>query len=425
MMSRIHSAALAAIAILSLTSIAFAADLAVKAPPGAPAPPPLSGYIELYSGGGATTDQVDPPSLFVTPFKNRFDDWVLGGAGRGNWWATQNLNLQLDIQAEGNSYKMPSSLLDPGTNHNFSTVSYLAAVHANFRDPQMGLLGAFGGVGDVSGNTLTAIGTNSSGVRHALGGLEGQYYWNMLTLYGQGGYDSTLDFGNSTVVTNAHAWFGRGTARYFVTPDFMLEGTGQYANGRMEFGPFFGSLTNSFNTWLWRAKAEWRPGPLPFSFFATYEGSRTEFGTSPQSQTTGEKVTDNRFMGGVRLYLGTDTLLANDRHGTSLDVIDPLGSPTSPLMLFPAGQVVFVSDARLKRDISQVGQLDNGLNLYSYRYLWSDTVYVGVMAQEVALIRPDAVVHGADGYLRVDYGRLRTHLMTLPEWSAAAAGRRL
>ena len=34
----------------------------------------------------------------------------------------------------------------------------------------------------------------------------------------------------------------------------------------------------------------------------------------------------------------------------------------------------------------------SGLGLYSYRYLWSDTVYVGVMAQEVALIHPDAVV---------------------------------
>jgi hypothetical protein len=44
--------------------------------------------------------------------------------------------------------------------------------------------------------------------------------------------------------------------------------------------------------------------------------------------------------------------------------------------------------------------------------LWSDTVYVGVMAQEVALIDPDAVVHGVDGYLRVDYARLGSKLVT-------------
>ena len=32
----------------------------------------------------------------------------------------------------------------------------------------------------------------------------------------------------------------------------------------------------------------------------------------------------------------------------------------------------------------QVGELDGGINLYRYRYLWNDTIYVGVMAQEVA-----------------------------------------
>jgi outer membrane immunogenic protein len=77
------------------------------------------------------------------------------------------------------------------------------------------------------------------------------------------------------------------------------------------------------------------------------------------------------------------------------------------------------SDARLKRDIVLVARLDDGLGLYQYRYLWSDTVYVGVMAQEVALIHPDAIVRGdLDDYLRVDYGRLGLKLMTLPEWES-------
>jgi hypothetical protein len=58
--------------------------------------------------------------------------------------------------------------------------------------------------------------------------------------------------------------------------------------------------------------------------------------------------------------------------------------------------------------------------------LWSDTVYVGVMAQEVALIRPDAVVRDSlDDYLRVDYDRLGLKLMTLPEWEAAGKGEHL
>lgn len=40
------------------------------------------------------------------------------------------------------------------------------------------------------------------------------------------------------------------------------------------------------------------------------------------------------------------------------------------------------------------------------------------MAQEVALLVPEAVVRGTDGYLRVDYARLGTRLMTLAAWSA-------
>lgn len=78
------------------------------------------------------------------------------------------------------------------------------------------------------------------------------------------------------------------------------------------------------------------------------------------------------------------------------------------------------SDIRLKRDIVDVGHLGNGIGLYRYRYIWSDQVYVGVMAQEVAEIVPDAVVYGDDGYLRVDYARLGLRLITWEEWVAGA-----
>src|SRR5258708_3427501 len=78
-----------------------------------------------------------------------------------------------------------------------------------------------------------------------------------------------------------------------------------------------------------------------------------------------------------------------------------------------------VSDIRLKRDIAALGPHANGINLYRFRYLWSDTVHVGVMAQEVAAARPDAVRQGADGYLRVDYARLGLRMRTWDEWAAA------
>ena len=84
------------------------------------------------------------------------------------------------------------------------------------------------------------------------------------------------------------------------------------------------------------------------------------------------------------------------------------------------------SDMRLKRDVVLVERLDNGLGIYRYRYVWSDTVYVGVMAQEVALLRPDAIVRDTlDDYLRVDYSRLGLKLMTWPQWEAVSKGERI
>jgi hypothetical protein len=78
------------------------------------------------------------------------------------------------------------------------------------------------------------------------------------------------------------------------------------------------------------------------------------------------------------------------------------------------------SDIRLKRDMTRVGWLPNGLGLYRYRYLFSDTPYDGIVAQEVASVCPDAVVRGEDGYLRVDYGRLGLRLQSWNEWVATA-----
>ena len=83
------------------------------------------------------------------------------------------------------------------------------------------------------------------------------------------------------------------------------------------------------------------------------------------------------------------------------------------------------SDVRLKDDIVPLTRLDNGIGLYRYRYKWSQQHLVGVMAQEVANIIPEAVSRGADGYLRVDYGRLGLALMTWDQWSGGRDDRRL
>src|SRR4029077_1054867 len=78
------------------------------------------------------------------------------------------------------------------------------------------------------------------------------------------------------------------------------------------------------------------------------------------------------------------------------------------------------SDIRLKQDIVPLGRLANGLKLYRFRYTGADQVYVGVMAQHVRAIAPDAVMRGRDGYLLVNYQRLGLQLQTWDEWLAAS-----
>ena len=64
------------------------------------------------------------------------------------------------------------------------------------------------------------------------------------------------------------------------------------------------------------------------------------------------------------------------------------------------------SDERLKRDIEFIEER-NGLNIYSFKYLWDDVKRTGVMAQEILKTKyRDAVMQDKNGYYMVDYGML-------------------
>ena len=72
------------------------------------------------------------------------------------------------------------------------------------------------------------------------------------------------------------------------------------------------------------------------------------------------------------------------------------------------------SDIRMKENIEQVGWLPNGLPVYTYEYkpefrddpFAGHGKHIGVMAQEVEQVMPQAVITRADGYKMVDYGAL-------------------
>ncbi len=65
-----------------------------------------------------------------------------------------------------------------------------------------------------------------------------------------------------------------------------------------------------------------------------------------------------------------------------------------------------------------LGRTTDGLHLYRYRYIGDSSLYVGVMAQEVAKRRPAAVSRADNGYLQVDYGQLGLAFLTYRDWVA-------
>lgn len=70
-----------------------------------------------------------------------------------------------------------------------------------------------------------------------------------------------------------------------------------------------------------------------------------------------------------------------------------------------AGSVA-ASDRRLKTDIEMVGQYKNGLNVYRFKYVNGSGPHIGVMADEVAVIQPEALGPVIDGYMTVDYSKI-------------------
>jgi len=63
------------------------------------------------------------------------------------------------------------------------------------------------------------------------------------------------------------------------------------------------------------------------------------------------------------------------------------------------------SDRRLKRNIVKLGTRPDGLGVYEFEYVWGGGRQIGLMAQEVQGVYPDAVGE-AGGYLTVNYSKV-------------------
>jgi hypothetical protein len=71
-----------------------------------------------------------------------------------------------------------------------------------------------------------------------------------------------------------------------------------------------------------------------------------------------------------------------------------------------ATMIALGSDRRLKRDIKKVGMHRIGVPLYSFRYLYDETPRIGVMADELEAVMPEAVLTDSRGFQMVNYAML-------------------
>ena len=72
------------------------------------------------------------------------------------------------------------------------------------------------------------------------------------------------------------------------------------------------------------------------------------------------------------------------------------------------------SDRRLKRDVVRLGASPSGLPIYAFQYVWGGPRYIGVMAQDLLKLRPDAVILDESGYYKVDYSRIDVEMREEP-----------
>ena len=64
------------------------------------------------------------------------------------------------------------------------------------------------------------------------------------------------------------------------------------------------------------------------------------------------------------------------------------------------------SDARLKRNVERLGSSPSGIPIYRFEYIWGGQPRVGVVAQDLITLRPDAVFKTRLGFFMVDYSQI-------------------
>ena len=131
---------------------------------------------------------------------------------------------------------------------------------------------------------------------------------------------------------------------------------------------------------------------------AGLQGAQAQLGAGTLGQQTsqaGLTALYNQFQQQQAYPFQTAQFLANIAEGTGA-LSGSTTTQTSPTSFF--------SDRRLKHDIHRIGETDEGLPIYKFKYNGDDKTNIGFMADEVEKIHPEAVGE-SHGFKTVDYDR--------------------
>jgi len=195
-----------------------------------------------------------------------------------------------------------------------------------WRDPSVGLIGAIGQYTTQRSHVDTGGGTIDFGADDYYAGLEGQYFFNNITLYAQAAYDSRTF--SSVGSIDGDGFILAGQVRYFAMPDWSIAAKGSYGVIDYDTSAFFGAGSLKNTSWSAGLRSDYRLASMPVNVFAELSyGENKTTGTALFADIS-EKST--RAMIGFQYSFGSKTLQERDRAGASLDPFETHTAAVTP-----------------------------------------------------------------------------------------------
>jgi hypothetical protein len=223
---------------------------------------------------------------------NDASDIMLSGSGSVAVHLAPEWSLQFDVAGEQ---------VSAGDDTDQYAGMQAVGAHATWRASGQALVGVFAGYGS---GTPTDKEVWSGGWV----GVEGQYYFDNITLYGQASVLNIADHGGEGEGFDNNAHMLRGVARYFINDDMKVEGTFALTKG----DDVIDDSDNAKATeWGISLQGRLTNGPLYGS--VAYRHGHYD------ATTEDDKADANVFSVGLSYMFGTSSLKDNDRNGVSLD----------------------------------------------------------------------------------------------------------